>query len=170
MSELAPRPVPRARVSHWATRPRTGGLLALAATIVALPLVLANNYFYEVAILVGLNAIVCVGLNLLVGYAGQISLGHAGFYALGGYGSAILSGTYGWPAALSLVTATVAVGALAYVVGRPTLRLKGHYLAMATLGLGVIVSIVLATEDRWTGGPDGMSVPPLALAGVMKPA
>jgi len=168
VSELAPRPgVPRAAGRHWAASARTGGLLVLGATIAALPLVLANNYFYEVAILVGLNAIVCVGLNLLIGYAGQISLGHAGFYALGGYGSAILSGTYGWPGLPSLVVATLAVGALAYVVGRPTLRLKGHYLAMATLGLGVIVSIVLTTEDRWTGGPDGMSVPPLALAGVV---
>jgi branched-chain amino acid transport system permease protein len=144
---------------------RNRGLLVLAGVIAALPLVLANNYFYEVAILVALNAIVCVGLNLLIGYAGQISLGHAGFFALGGYGSAILSGSQGWPTALSLPASIAVVGVLAFVVGRPTLRLKGHYLAMATLGLGVIVSIVLATEDRITGGPDGMAVPPLALAG-----
>jgi branched-chain amino acid transport system permease protein len=58
-----------------------------------------------------------------------------------------------------------AVGALAWLVGRHTLRLKGHYLAMATLGLGVIVSIVLTNEDRITGGPDGMNVPPLELFG-----
>jgi branched-chain amino acid transport system permease protein len=141
-------------------------LAVLAAVIVALPLLLANNYFYEVAILVALNALVCVGLNLLIGYAGQISLGHAGFFALGGYGSAILSGSHGWPSALSLPASVAAVGVLAFVVGRPTLRLKGHYLAMATLGLGVIVSIVLATEDRITGGPDGMAVPPLAVAGI----
>ena len=55
-------------------------LFALAAVIAALPLALANNYTYEIAILVGLNAIVCVGLNLLIGFAGQISLGHAGFF------------------------------------------------------------------------------------------
>ena len=54
---------------------------------------------------------------------------------------------------------------LAFVVGRPILRLKGHYLAMATLGLGIIVSIVIATEDGITGGPDGMAVPPLTLVG-----
>ncbi|MDH4060520.1 MAG: branched-chain amino acid ABC transporter permease, partial [Aquincola sp.] len=69
--------------------PRGPQLGALALVLVLLPLTFANNYFYEVAILVALNAIVCVGLNLLIGYAGQISLGHAGFYALGGYGSAI---------------------------------------------------------------------------------
>jgi branched-chain amino acid transport system permease protein len=57
------------------------------------------------------------------------------------------------------------VGVLAFIVGRPTLRLKGHTLAMATLGLGIIVAIVLATEDRITGGPDGMAVPPLVLFG-----
>jgi branched-chain amino acid transport system permease protein len=150
---------------RWLMAPRTGGVLALAVVIVLLPLVLANNYFYEVAIVVALNAIVCVGLNLLIGYAGQISLGHAGFFALGGYGSAILSGNHGWPTWLSIVSSCAAVGLLAFVVGRPTLRLKGHYLAMATLGLGVIISIVLSTEDRITGGPDGMPVPPLALFG-----
>lgn len=150
---------------RWAAQPRTGGVLALAAVIALLPLVLPNNYAYDIAIVVALNAIVCVGLNLLIGYAGQISLGHAGFFALGGYGSAILASRYGWPTALSLPAACAAVALLAFIVGRPTLRLKGHTLAMATLGLGVIVSIVLTTEDRITGGPDGMAVAPLALFG-----
>ena len=154
-----------ADLRRWVASPRTGGLLVLAAAIALLPLALANNYFYEIAILVALNAIVCVGLNLLIGYAGQISLGHAGFFALGGYGSAILSASHGWPTWLSMLSSCAAVGALAYVVGRPTLRLKGHYLAMATLGLGVIIAIVLSTEDSITGGPDGMSVPALVLFG-----
>jgi len=144
---------------------RTGGMLALGAVIALLPLALANDYFYDVAILVGLNAIVCVGLNLLIGYAGQISLGHAGFFGLGAYGSAILTARYGWPPFAALAAATAGVALLAYLVGRPILRLKGHYLAMATLGLGVIISIVAANEDRYTGGPDGMSVPPLSIAG-----
>lgn len=144
---------------------RRGGLVALALVIVLLPLGFPNAYFYEIAILVALNAIVCVGLNLLIGYAGQISLGHAGFYGLGAYGSVVLAAQHGWPVWASMPAAVLAVGALAFVVGRPTLRLKGHYLAMATLGLGVIVSIVLTNEDRITGGPDGMAVPPLALFG-----
>lgn len=141
------------------------GLAALATIVALLPLVLPNNYTYEVAILVGLNAIVCVGLNLLIGYAGQISLGHAGFFALGAYGSAILAARYGVPPLLSLCASVMAVAGLAWLVGRPILRLKGHYLAMATLGLGIIVSVVLATEDRITGGPDGMAVPPLFFTG-----
>ncbi len=150
---------------HWATSARGGGALALVAVVVLAPLALANNYAYDVAIQVALNAIVCVGLNLLVGYAGQISLGHAGFFALGGYASAIAASRYGVPVWLALPGACVAVGALAWVVGRPTLRLKGHTLAMATLGLGVIISIAIATEDGITGGPDGLAVPPLVLFG-----
>jgi branched-chain amino acid transport system permease protein len=144
---------------------RKGGVLALAAALALLPLALPNAYFYDVAILVCLNAFVCVGLNLLVGYAGQISLGHAGFFGLGAYSSAILVGSYGWPPLLALLAGAVGVGLLALAVGRPILRLKGHYLAMATLGLGIIISIVVTTEDRLTGGPDGMSVPPLSLFG-----
>ena len=144
---------------------RHGGLVVLAAFIALLPLALPNRYFYDVAILVGLNAIVCVGLNLLIGYAGQISLGHAGFFGLGAYASAILSTNYGWPSTVALIAAAILVGALALALGRPILRLKGHYLAMATLGLGIIIAVVIATEERLTGGPDGMSVAPLALFG-----
>ncbi len=141
-------------------------MLALVAVVVLAPLLFSNNYHYEIAILAALNGLVCVGLNLLIGYAGQISLGHAGFFGIGAYGSAILAARYGWPSALALVTAIAAASLLAWAVGRPILRLRGHYLAMATLGLGIIISIVINTEDRFTGGPDGMSVPPLAVAGV----
>lgn len=150
---------------HWAAHPRSGGTLLLAAIVALLPLALPNNYAYDVAIQVALNGIVCIGLNLLIGYAGQISLGHAGFFALGGYASALLASRWGVPVWLALPGACAAVGLLAYVIGRPTLRLKGHTLAMATLGLGVIISIVLTTEDRITGGPDGMPVPPLVTFG-----
>lgn len=141
------------------------GMAALAGVIAVLPFLLPNRYFYDVAILAGINAIVCVGLNLLVGYAGQISLGHAGFFGLGAYASAILTGRYGWPPLAALVAGAVLVGTLAAIVARPILRLKGHYLAMATLGLGIIISIVVATEDRMTGGPDGLAVGPFHLLG-----
>ena len=151
-------------VAWWAT-PRTGGLALLALVIALMPLVIANNYLYDVAILVALNAIVCVGLKLLIGYAGQISLGHAGFFGLGAYGSALLTVRYAWPPLAALTAATAGVALIAFVVGRPILRLKGHYLAMATLGFGIIVSIVISTEDGLTGGPDGMPVPPLTLFG-----
>lgn len=145
--------------------PRLRGLGVLALVVAALPLAISNNYFYDVAIQIAFNATVCVGLNLLIGYAGQVSLGHAGFFGLGAYGAALLTARYGWPPLAALGAATAGVAFLAFAVGRPILELKGHYLAMATLGLGIIISIVLSTEDRITGGPDGMAVPPLALFG-----
>lgn len=141
------------------------GLVALAAVLAAVPWALPNNFYFDVAIKTALNAIVCVGLNLLIGYAGQISLGHAGFFALGAYASAILTAHYQWPAPAAMAAGAVAVGLLAFLVARPILRLKGHYLAMATLGLGIIIAIVINREIPWTGGPDGMTVPAFTVLG-----
>lgn len=145
--------------------PRTGGLLLLTAVIAILPLFLQNAFHYDVAILIGLNAIVCVGLNLLIGYAGQISLGHAGFFALGAYCSAILTGVYDWPPLVALSSGALGVGLLAFAIARPILKLRGHYLAMGTLGMGIIISIVLNQEVELTGGPDGMPVPSFTVFG-----
>ncbi|HSA81011.1 MAG TPA: branched-chain amino acid ABC transporter permease [Geminicoccaceae bacterium] len=147
-------------------QPRSGGLLTLTLAIALLPWFLPNAFFFDVAINVGLAAIVCVGLNLLIGYAGQISLGHAGFFGLGAYCSAILTQRYGWPPTLALLSGMLLVGVLAFVVARPILRLRGHYLAMATLGLGVIIAIVLNQEAGLTGGPDGMPVGRFAVFGL----
>jgi len=146
--------------------PRRGGIVAVALLIALAPLGFTNAYHYDVGVSAMINAIVCVGLNLLIGYGGQISLGHAGFFALGAYGSAILTARFGLPALAALGISAVAVGLLAFAVGRPVLRLKGHTLAMATLGFGVIIHIVLKTESWLTGGPDGMVVEPFTLAGV----
>ncbi|MCP4935966.1 MAG: branched-chain amino acid ABC transporter permease [bacterium] len=139
-------------------KPRTGGLLSLMVILVVLPLFFRNAYHYDVAIQSGLNAIVCVGLNLLIGYTGQISLGHAGFFALGAYASAVLTDRYEFAAVGAMIIGAVAVGCLSYLIARPILKLKGHYLAMATLGLGIIISIILNQEEELTGGPDGMPV------------
>ena len=144
---------------------RYGGLALLAVIITAGPLFLGNSFHYNVIILAGLNAIVCIGLNLLIGHAGQISLGHAGFFALGAYASAILPDRYGFHPIGALLTGAVAVGLLAFALARPILRLRGHYLAMATLGMGIIISIVLDQEVDITGGPDGMPVGDFTLFG-----
>ncbi len=145
--------------------PRYGGMLALAVIIAVLPLLLPNNFYYDVVIHIGINAIVVVGLNLLMGYAGQISLGHGGFFGLGAYTSGILTAYYGWSSLLALLAGVALVGVIAFLIARPILRLSGYYLAMATLGLGIIISIVITTEDWLTGGPDGMSVPPFEIFG-----
>jgi branched-chain amino acid transport system permease protein len=141
------------------------GLALLAAILVALPFVVGNAFYMDLAIRIAINAIVAIGLNLLIGYAGQISLGHAGFLGIGAYSSAVLTTHFGFPPLLAMLTGAAAVALLAFLVARPILRLKGHYLAMATLGLGIIISIVLTNEAAYTGGPDGMPVPGLSILG-----
>ena len=145
---------------------RYRGLAVTAAIIALLPLALPNNFYYDVAVRIGMNATMVVGLNLLIGYAGQISLGHAGFFGLGAYASALLTSRYGWPPIAAMLAGMAGVGLIAFVVARPILRLRGHYLAMATLGLGIIIYMVLGNEPAWTGGNDGMAVPPFSLLGL----
>ncbi len=146
---------------------RLRGFFVLAALVVALPFLFPDNYYVTVVgVSVGLHAILAVGLNLLMGYSGQISLGHAAFFGLGAYGSAIFTTRYGWNPWPAMLAAIALTGAVAFVIARPVLRLKGHYLAMATLGLGIIVHIVLVQAGELTGGPDGLSdIPPLVLFG-----
>jgi branched-chain amino acid transport system permease protein len=143
--------------------PSTRGLLLLAAVLAALPLVLPNSFYMDVAVRIAINAIVVIALNLLMGYTGQISLGHAGFFGIGAYASAILTARFGLPPVLALLAGAVAAGLLALLLARPVLRLKGHTLAMATLGMGIIISIVITNEVAYTGGPDGTSVPGFTL-------
>ncbi|WP_077528983.1 branched-chain amino acid ABC transporter permease [Vreelandella utahensis] len=144
---------------------RLRGVMLLGLILIFLPAFFANPFHYELAIQVGIVAATVVGLNLLVGFAGQISLGHAGFFGLGAYFSGIATGTYGWSSIPALVAGAIAVGVVAWIVGRPILRLKGHYLSMATLAVGFIIAIILENERALTGGPDGMSVPPLEVFG-----
>jgi len=141
------------------------GLAALVLVLAALPLTFPNAYYYDIAIRVLMNAVVAIGLNLLIGYAGQISLGHAGFFGIGAYSSAILTSHFGWRPGLALLAGAAVTALIAFAVARPILRLRGHYLAMATLGFGIIISIVILNEARYTGGPDGMAVPPFELFG-----
>jgi branched-chain amino acid transport system permease protein len=138
---------------------------AMAAIVVALPLFFPSAYYYRVAGLVFVFALAVLGLNLLMGFAGQVSLGHAGFMGIGAYAVAVGPTHLGAPTWLSLIAGAAISALLGFLVGRPILRLRGHYLAVATLGLGLLLAIVFTNEARFTGGPDGMTVPRLVLFG-----
>ena len=140
-------------------------LIVLATVLLLLPLVLPNNYYYDIVIRMAINAIIVLGLNLLIGFAGQISLGHAGFVGIGAYASAIFPTHFGWHPIFAMLAGAAIASAIAAIVARPIFRLKGHYLAMATLGLGIIIAIVIKNEGTYTGGPDGMPVVALGLMG-----
>jgi branched-chain amino acid transport system permease protein len=130
------------------------------------PLPLGGGYLTNVLIFVGLNSMLALGLNLLLGYAGQISLGQAAFFGLGAYGSGVLTTKFAMNPWLAMALVAVSVAAFAFAVGFPVLRLKGHYLAMATLGVGVIAHIAFNETIDLTGGPSGLSgIPNLSIGG-----
>src|SRR5260370_39732586 len=145
----------RALLSH-----RLAPVVAMAAIVVLLPLFFSSAYYYRVAALVFVFALASIGLNLLMGFAGQVSLGHAGFMGIGAYAVAIGPTHLGVASWLSFVIGAVLSALVAFVVGRPILRLKGYYLAVATLGFGLLLAIVFTNEARFTGGPDAMAAPP----------
>jgi branched-chain amino acid transport system permease protein len=145
--------------NRWAT------LGLLTALIVLIGLVLPSGYYFRVGALVCISALAVVGLNLLLGYAGQVSLGHAGFVGIGAYAVAVLPTHYNVPIPVALLAGAAFSCLLALSIGRPILRLKGHFLAVATLGFGVLIAMVITNEVRWTGGPDGMTVKRLEIWG-----
>jgi len=116
--------------------------------------------------LVGVFTMAAVGLNILMGYAGQVSLGHGAFMGIGAYTSAILTVKAHFPPWVGIIMAAMVAAAFGFLVA-PVLRLKGHYLAMATLGLGVIVFVFMREMTWLTGGNDGIrNIPALALPGI----
>lgn len=137
--------------------------IAVAVIVITVPYFFPSAYYYRIGALTFIFALAVVGLNLLMGFAGQVSLGHAGFLGIGAYSVVIGPTTFGLPSWLCLFVGAIFSAAVAFLVGRPILKLKGHYLAVATLGFGLLVAIVLTNEASWTGGPDGMSVPRLVL-------
>lgn len=141
---------------------------AFTACVLIAPFVFRGSYLMNVLVFVGIYTLLAVGLNLLLGYAGQISLGHAGFFGLGAYASGILTTTYEWNPWTAMIVAAAVVGALAFAIGFPILKLKGHYLAMATLGLGIIIYIVFNEWVDVTGGPSGFSgIPNLEIGSIV---
>ena len=143
-------------------------LLVLAAIIIIAPIAFPSSFYYRIGALIFVNGLAVTGLVILIGFAGQISLGHAGFAGIGAYACALAPAYLGLHPALALVLGTVVSAFIAWLIGGPILRLKGYYLAVATLGFGILVSMVLANEAEITGGPDGREVPELGLRAVLK--
>lgn len=140
------------------------GLLALGVSLVA-PLML-NSSTRTIYIFLVLSIMVVAGLSLLMGFAGQVSLGQGAFYAVGAYTAAIMS-VHGWPTLLSLVMAPVLTMIVALVIGSPLLRLRGHYLAFATLAFQLIVIDLISNLTSLTGGAPGITnIPALKIGGL----
>ncbi|WP_319403572.1 branched-chain amino acid ABC transporter permease [uncultured Anaeromusa sp.] len=139
-------------------------VLGLCMALFAVVQVLINvdfiGPFWELnLILIGINIILASSLNLINGFTGQFSIGHAGFMAVGAYASAVLSVKFELPFLLAILGGAAGAGLLGFLIGLPTLRLKGDYLAIATLGLGEIIRICIL-NIQYVGGASGfMGIP-----------
>jgi len=121
-----------------------------------LPVALNKSFIYTILNLSGINAIVALGLLLLVGYAGQIAFGHAGFMALGAYTSAIVITKMNMPVLIGILSGFLLTSIVAGLLAIPVLKLRGYYLAMATLAFGIIFSKLVIELKELTGGPVGI--------------
>jgi len=130
--------------------------LVLVAVVAALPLVVSDRFLLKVFTFAGINALVVIGLALLFGHAGQVSLGHAAFVGLGAYTCAVCTVRLEWPWLLAFAAAGAVAAFGGLVLALPSLRLKGHYLAMATLGFGELMTLTFREADPVTGGVDGL--------------
>jgi branched-chain amino acid transport system permease protein len=125
--------------------------------LVSLPYLHVNIYNLHVYTLICIYIVISIGLNIIFGHTGQISLGHAAFYAIGAYTSALLTSKLGFPFVLAFFCAGLVSLIIGLGVGAATLKLEGAYLAMATIGFGEIVRMVLIHWERMSGGPAGIS-------------
>ena len=139
---------------------------AACAAAVALPLVVHNDYVLLTLGICWLYAILALSLTLVAGTAGQISLGHAGLLAIGAYSSALLAINLRLPVGLAVVAGGAITAVLGTLLVLPAFRLRGHYVSIATLGIGEIVTLTILNWDALTRGPIGITgIPPLSIAG-----
>ncbi len=166
---------------RWASLPRLAQIVLLAAVPLLLPLLVQNDYILRVGGLVWLYAILALGLNVVVGLTGLLDLGYVAFFGVGGYGYALLSSAQfniHLPTWVSLPLVTLLTIGVGFVLGLPSLRLQGDYLAIVTLGFGQIFVQLMTSMNRvglpgsatpinLTGGPNGITaLDPLHVSGL----
>lgn len=135
---------------------RTMVTALVAISALALPLVTQNAYFIQVASAIGIAVILALGLSLLYGYAGQMSFAQAGLYGVGAYSSVIMTTKLGMDFLVGLAVGVIVPGVLACLIGIPTLKLRGHYLAIATLALQLGIVQFFIQASNITGGTVGV--------------
>ena len=119
-----------------------------------------NRYYARIVILICINVILAVSLNLIIGITGQLTLGHAGFMSIGAYAAAMATIQLNVPFPIALLLGGLAAGLIGYLIGLPTLSLKGDYLAITTLGFGEIIRVVITNIDQLGGGRGLSGIPP----------
>lgn len=139
-------------------------LSAIAVCVIALPTLftatgIMDAYLAGIFSLAGIYAIMAISVNLISGITGQLSLGQAGFMALGAYATILLNTNAHFPLPVAVIAAGLITAFFGFLIGFPTLKLEGDYLAIVTLAFGEIIRVVLVNLKQWTGGPNGKSFP-----------
>ncbi len=155
----------RADMAIFETRLARGLLLAFLAALALLPLT-ASSYWMDVLVRILIAIVAATGLNILTGFTGQISLGNAAFLSVGAYATAVLAGRTGLPFPVVIPLAGLITAAVGMVFGVPSLRLKGLYLAVATLAAHFVIEFTVVHWDSMTGGVNGISIPAAKAGGL----
>ena len=142
--------------------------LVAAVLIAIVPLVIADRFLLKIFTFAGINVLVIIGLALLFGHAGQVSLGHAAFVGVGAYTCAYCTVELQWPWLLAFILGGLLAAVGGLVLALPSLRLKGHYLAMATLSFGLLMTLLFAEAQFITGGVDGFGAIPFPSLGPLE--
>lgn len=142
--------------------------IVILLVLLSIPELVTNLYVLQVMTFVGIYVILALSLNLLNGYLGLLSIGHAAFYGLGAYASAKLVMELKLPFLLSMLGAGAVAGAFGYLIAKPTLRLSGIYMTLATLGFNIVLFLLLQNWMGFTNGPLGiMDIPPPVIFGLL---
>lgn len=142
----------KTRTTIW----KTIALVALLALLLAMPKIARNDYQVRILNMVGLYILISLGLNIAMGYCGQINLAMGAFWGVGAYTAAILNVDLKWPFWFTLPAAMVVSAIIGVVVALPSLKVRSHYLAIVTLGLGEVINIILVNEEKITRGAIGI--------------
>lgn len=139
-------------------------LTVVSVLAVLVPTVLSASgimdaYVSGILSLAGIYAIMAISVNIISGITGQLSLGQAGFMALGAYATILLNSNAHLPLLMAVILAGIITAFFGFLIGFPTLKLEGDYLAIVTLAFGEIIRVVLVNLKQWTGGPNGKSFP-----------
>lgn len=132
------------------------GIIATALPAALIAVGVIDAYTAQIFSLAGINAIMALSVNIICGITGQLSLGQAGFMAIGGYSTILLCTNAHLPLPLAILLAAAITAFFGFLIGFPTLRLEGDYLAIVTLAFGEIIRVFLVNLKQWTGGPNGI--------------
>ncbi len=146
------------KLTHW-------GWWALLAITLVLPLLVTGTYYRHLMVMAAISVIMASGLNLIVGFMGELSLGHSAYFGIGAYASTLVVLKLGMPVWIGFAMAVVIGGIFGFLIGYPSLRLRGPYFAISTLGFVMIIQLVVINWETLTNGPLGIvGVPPAAIS------